>query len=169
MTSSATGSSELRRSIGSYPTYEAAQRVVDALADRKFPVEHVTIVGSDLRLVEQVTGRLTVARAALAGAATGAWFGLLIGLVFWIVSPWALSAVIAGVGFGLLFGAILGAITHAVTGGRRDFASVATLTASRYEVLVDAQYADEAMRLLGQQAVAGDTGTRTDAGQANSF
>jgi hypothetical protein len=32
-------------------------------------------VGSDLRLVERVTGRLTKARAADAGAISGAWAG----------------------------------------------------------------------------------------------
>lgn len=28
--------------IGSYPTYEAAQKAVDYLSDNQFPVQHVT-------------------------------------------------------------------------------------------------------------------------------
>ena len=38
--------------VGSYATYEEAQRAVDHLADSDFPVRDVTIVGVDLMLVE---------------------------------------------------------------------------------------------------------------------
>ncbi len=44
-----------RYALGSYPNYEQAQAVVDHLSDHGFPVETVTIVGADLRLVERVT------------------------------------------------------------------------------------------------------------------
>ena len=64
-----------------YTTYEEAQRLVDELSDAGFPVEHVRIVGHDFYSVEQVTGRLTKGRAALFGAGSGAWWGLLIGLL----------------------------------------------------------------------------------------
>ena len=77
-----------RTVIASVSNYAEAQQLVDTLADRNFPVEHVDLVGSDLHLVEHVIGRLTTARAALGGAISGAWLGLLIGLVFWIVTPW---------------------------------------------------------------------------------
>jgi hypothetical protein len=90
------------RVIGSYPRYLAAQRVVDRLADAKFPVEYVSIIGKDVRITEKVTGRLTVSRAALAGTATGTWLGLFIGFVFWIVSPWAPEALESGVLLGVL-------------------------------------------------------------------
>lgn len=46
------------------------------------PVEHVRIVGDGVRTVENVTGRMTKGKAALTGAASGAWFGALIGLLF---------------------------------------------------------------------------------------
>jgi hypothetical protein len=39
-------------------------------------------------------------------------------------------------------------------GGRRDFSSVATTTADRYEVQVDERFADEAERLLAQMNAA---------------
>jgi hypothetical protein len=137
-----------RRSIASFGSYEDAQRTVDMLADRRFPVERVAIIGTGLRLVEVVTGRLTIWRVALAGAATGAWIGLLVGLVFWIVSPWALGAVLSGVLVGLVFGAFWGAIAHALTRGRRDFASLRGLEADRYDVVVDESHAEEALRVL---------------------
>ncbi|MEJ7707846.1 MAG: general stress protein [Nocardioidaceae bacterium] len=68
-------------SVGIYPTYEKAQEAVDYLSDHEFAVENVTIVGTDLRLVEQVTGRLTRGRVISAGAITGAMWGLFIGAV----------------------------------------------------------------------------------------
>jgi hypothetical protein len=37
-----------------------------------------------------------------------------------------------------------------VTGGRRDFSSVAAMRADRYDVLVDAEVADEATHLLAE-------------------
>src|ERR687894_550116 len=64
--------------IGSYATYEEAQRAVDHLADADFPVRDVTIVGVDLMLVERVIGRLTWGRVLASGAASGAWFGLFV-------------------------------------------------------------------------------------------
>ena len=36
-----------------------AQKVVDYLSDQHFPVSNIAIVGTDLRLVERVTGRRT--------------------------------------------------------------------------------------------------------------
>ena len=54
--------------VGSYDGYEQAQAAVDYLSDEKFPVENVTIIGTDLKQVERVTGRLTQGRAIAAGA-----------------------------------------------------------------------------------------------------
>jgi hypothetical protein len=112
-------------------------------------VERVSIVGTNLRLVEKVLGRMTTGRSALAGAASGAWFGLLIGLLLSIFSltGWWL-AVLAGVLIGALWGAVFGAVAHAMTGGRRDFTSFSSLQASQYAVVVDAEHADEARALL---------------------
>jgi hypothetical protein len=138
-----------RRVIGSYPTYPEAQRVVERLADAKFPVEHVSIIGNDVRITEKVLGRLTVGRAALAGVATGVWVGLFIGVVFWIVSPWAPEAFLWGVLLGAIFGAAWGIAAHLVTRGTRDFASVSRLEAATYDVVVDESHYADAMRLLG--------------------
>jgi hypothetical protein len=145
-----------RRVLGSYATYPEAQRVVDQLSDAKFPVQHVGIIGKDVRLTEKVTGRLTVARAALAGMATGAWFGLFIGFVFWIVSPWAPEAVLSGVLLGAVFGATWGAVAHFLTGGQRDFTSVAGLEAATYDVVVDESHYTDALRILGTPHLAAD-------------
>lgn len=139
------------RSVGSYDQYAGAQRAVDHLSDSGFPVEHASIVGSDLRLVEDVTGRLTTGRALVAGAVSGAWFGLLVGLIFSLFSEDAGSAVglvLGAIVLGAVFGAVFGAAAHAATGGRRDFASLQRLVAARYDVLVDEAHADRASELL---------------------
>ncbi|HEY9481520.1 MAG TPA: general stress protein, partial [Micromonosporaceae bacterium] len=137
--------------IATYDTYAEAQRAVDYLSDNKFPVEHTAIIGTDLRLVENVTGRLTVGRAALAGIASGAWFGLFFGLIIGIFtnSNW-FGVIITTVLIGAAWGAIFGAIAHAATGGRRDFTSRSTLQARQYAVTVDAARADEARHMLVQ-------------------
>jgi hypothetical protein len=147
--------SATQRVVGTYPTYSEAQRVVDRLADSKFPVQYVRIIGRDVRITEQVVGRLTVGRAALAGLATGTWLGLLIGFVFWIVSPWAPEAVLSGVLLGALFGAVWGTVAHLMTGGRRDFASVSGLEAAAYDVVVDESHYPDAIRILGAAPPAG--------------
>src|SRR6185437_4155403 len=94
--------------VGSYDSYEQAQAAVDYLSDEKFAVENVTIIGSDLRMIERVTGRLTQGRAIAAGAAGGAWWGLFVGLLLGIFSSsgsaW-IGSVLTGLAIGLAFGA----------------------------------------------------------------
>lgn len=135
--------------VASYPDYAAAQRAVDFLSDNKFPVEHTSIVGTGLSLVEKVVGRMTTGRAALAGAASGAWFGLFIGLLFGLFANvnW-LAVVLTGIAVGAIWGAIFGAIAHAASRGRRDFTSVSSLQAKEYAVNVDAEHAEQARQLL---------------------
>ncbi len=146
--------------IGSYPDYPSAQRMVDHLADNRFPVEHTAIVGTNLTLVETVLGRMTTGRSALVGAGTGAWFGLFIGLLFGIFTAGAWVAVIlVGLVVGAIWGAVFGAIAHAMTGGRRDFTSASSLRAGQYAVTVDAQFADQAQELLGRMHLTPSRGT----------
>jgi hypothetical protein len=142
-----------RRTIASFDDYADAQRAVDRLSDEGFPVERVSIVGTGLRYVEQVTGRMTTGRAALMGAAQGAALGALFGLVFGLIftidpDPAVLLLVLYGLVAGAIVGALLGAITFAATGGTRDFASVAGMQADRYEVAVDEELADRAAGIL---------------------
>ncbi|MCO8271223.1 hypothetical protein M1L60_11525 [Actinoplanes sp. TRM 88003] len=135
--------------VGTYPDYAQAQKAVDTLSDNKFPVERTAIIGTDLRLVENVLGRLTVAKSALAGAASGAWFGLFVGLLFGLFSDSSWFAVIlVCLLIGAAWGAVFGAIAHAATGGRRDFASRSSIQAGTYSVVTDAEVADQAKSLL---------------------
>ncbi|MEK8110529.1 general stress protein [Micromonospora sp. M12] len=52
-----------------------------------FEVATTQIVGTELRMVEQITGRLTWPRALLSGAASGAWFGVFVGLLINLLGP----------------------------------------------------------------------------------
>ncbi|TQN37633.1 hypothetical protein FHU33_4295 [Blastococcus colisei] len=144
--------------VGSYDSYEQAQAAVDHLSDQKFAVENVTIIGSDLRMIEKVTGRLTLGRAVAAGAAAGAWWGLFVGLLLGIFSPdgssW-IGSVLAGLLIGLVFGAIFGGIGYAATQGRRDFTSTSKIVASRYDVMCQPAHAEEARAHLARFSLRG--------------
>ena len=135
--------------VASYPEYRSAQLAVDYLSDNGFPVERTAIVGTGLRLVENVLGRLTIARATMGGAASGAWFGLFIGLLLGIFtnSNW-FGVVLAGLLIGAAWGAIFGGTAHAMTRGQRDFTSRSSLQAEQYAVVVDTEVADQARQLL---------------------
>jgi hypothetical protein len=137
--------------VATFDRYEDAERAVDYLSDHGFPVENAQIVGSDLHLVEQVTGRVTTGRAALAGAGSGAWFGLFIGLLVGLFTTgptWA-GLVLGGLLIGAFWGAIFGFIAHYAMRGRRDFASDRALVAHRYDVLVTAD-AERARTLIAE-------------------
>jgi len=135
--------------VASYDEYIAAQRAVDRLSDDGFPVQHLDIIGSDLRLVERVTGRLTKGRAAAAGAASGAWFGLMIGLLLGLFTSGSwFGLLIAGAMLGAVWGATFGFLGHAATRGTRDFASARTLVATRYDIVARDGYLDGARNAL---------------------
>lgn len=147
--------------IADYPTYLEAQKAVDYLSDHHFPVQLVTIVGVDLKMVERVTGRLSYPRVALAGAASGAWFGLFVGLLLSLFTLGAslletvLPALLIGAGFGMLFGVI----SYSFTGGRRDFTSTSQIVAGRYSVLCAEEEAGRARQMLADLAQGRPAGT----------
>ena len=158
------------RVIASFDSYAEAQRALDTLADREFPVEHASIIGRDVRLVDRVMGRVSAGKAALAGFATGAWIGLMVGLVFAIVSPWAIGAISVGVLLGGALGALWGLVAHALLGGNRVIESLRTIEAASYELVVDQPFAEQASHLLEVSPEAttspGATGSSPNGGAA---
>ena len=136
--------------VARFDDYETAQRAVDRLSDDGFPVENLDIVGSELRLVERVTGRLTRGRAAGAGALSGLWAGLLLGILIGLfTSGHSFLAVAAtGAALGVLWGAVLGYMAHAGTRGQRDFSSVRQLVATHYDLIARGGTVDRARNLL---------------------
>ena len=138
--------------VGSYDSYEQAQAAVDYLSDEKFPVENVTIIGTDLRHDREGHRPADQGRAIAAGAAGGAWWGLFVGLLLGIFSTdggaW-IGSVLTGLVIGLVFGAVFGWMGYAATRGRRDFTSTSKIVASRYDVMCNPAHAEEARAHAG--------------------
>jgi hypothetical protein len=142
---------EWPQSLGVYDKYEDAQKAVDFLSDHEFPVENCMIVGTELKQVERVTGRLTTGRVALGGLLSGIWMGLFIGLIFsFFGTGSALAVILSTVVIGALFGIVWALAGYAATRGRRDFSSVSRIVATRYEVLVEHKLAAQGRELLTQ-------------------
>ena len=139
--------------IGSYDTYEQAQRAVDHLSDQEFPVQDVTIVGVEPMIVERVDARLTWGRVLGAGAASGAWVGAVGGLLLSIFTPaGGLAPILLGLVIGLGFGLANAAVRYAATRGQRDFVSHSQLVARRYDVLCQPRNAERGRQLLAELA-----------------
>jgi hypothetical protein len=138
--------------LAAYTSYADAQKAVDTLSDKGFPVQNLAIVGVDLRTVESVLGRMSWGRAAAGGLLTGAWFGLLIGLfvsLFATAEVDTLQLVLLGLVYGGGFGIVFGLVSYALTRGRRDFTSRSALTANSYEVRCEAAVIAQARSMLG--------------------
>ena len=137
------------QSLAVYDDYARAQRSVDFLADADFPVDQLMIVGTELKRIERVTGRLTWSKVAVGGILSGLWLGIFVGLIFALFTEeglWQvlLSTALMGATFGLVW-ALLG---YAFTRGQRDFSSVTQVVATKYEVLVENRHAAQARELL---------------------
>ncbi|MCW2797570.1 general stress protein [Nocardioides sp.] len=147
------GSSPLKldfpQSLAVYDDYAAAQKTVDYLSDNKFPVEQLMIVGTDLKRIERITGRLTNAKVAMGGLLSGLWLGLFIGLIFtFFTDRNILGIFVATMVIGAAWGVIWALVGYAATRGQRDFSSVTQVVATRYEVLVEHKSAARARELL---------------------
>jgi hypothetical protein len=155
--------------LASFTDYADAQAVVDRLADNEFPVEQVAIIGQNIRIEEQVTGRMTTWKAAGYGAASGAWFGLLIGLLFGLLaeSPaaWTLLLLL-GLVLGALWGAVFGFVGHLATRGRRDFSSVKQFAAERWDVTISPDLLLRAQSLLANAAPSASSAAAPETGPA---
>src|SRR5690606_30357771 len=108
-------------SLGVFEKYEDAQGVVDYLSDQEFPVEQCMIVGTDLKQVERVTGRLTTGRVALGGLLSGVWLGLFVGLIFALFAPTgdAFVTLLGSLRLGAFFGRAWALIRYSTTRGTR--------------------------------------------------
>ncbi|HET8680390.1 MAG TPA: general stress protein [Micromonosporaceae bacterium] len=123
--------------VASFRDYADAEGAVHQLAEAGFPIEQITIVGSDVRIVEAVTGRLTAVRAAGLGALSGAWMGVLVALLFAIFSESVRSFVAVllwGLVLGAVFGAVLGLLGYTVLDRTRGFTSNRLVLAGRYDL-----------------------------------
>lgn len=124
--------------VASYPSYEAARTAVDVLVrEEGFPVSAISVVGSHLKSVERITGRMNYARAALNGLMNGVMIGIFMTLVWIIFFPETNLLSIAGVFvMSLAFGVIWGILGYALSPQKREFTSIMQVTASRFDLIV---------------------------------
>ena len=122
--------------VASFASYAEAQHAVDSLSDDGFPVQHLTIIGTDLRQVERITGRMSWGRAAMSGAMNGLWIGMFFGIIMSVAGSsgprlnfWACVLL------GVLWGIVFQLFSYALTRGRRDFTSISQVVASRYSII----------------------------------
>ena len=142
---------EFPQSLAVYDDYAAAQKTVDFLSDKEFPVQHLMIVGTDLKRIERITGRLTWGRVAVGGILSGVWLGLFVGLIFsFFVEKDVWAMILSTVLLGALFGLVWALLGYALTRGQRDFSSITQVIATRYEVLVEHKVAGQARELLSE-------------------
>ena len=145
---------EYPRSLGVYSTYQEVQSVVDTLADHEFPVQSTLIVGTDLKLMERVTGRKTWPKVISQGALSGLWMGLFLGLLLWLLNPGDMLIVLPAVIMGMVFFTVWQVIGYAMSGGQRDFTSMTSTIPMQYELLVEHKHAAQARQILAESGAA---------------
>ncbi|MFZ8756714.1 general stress protein [Microbacterium sp. HMH0099] len=149
----ATGRDEVGEKVASFPTYEAAQKAVSSLIAGEVPARDISIVGSGLRSIEKVTGRLGYARAARSGALNGLMLGLLFAFIFVLGMPTVqISAFVGVLLVGMALGMLLSLGTYSIVRRRRDFASVMQVAADHYDVCVSPANLAKARGVLGTGA-----------------
>ena len=140
------------QSVGIYQTYADAQKAVDYLADQRFEVQNLAIVGTDLKSVERVLGRRSWGTVIVQGLQSGLSTGLLVGLLLLIFTKpgSVLLLLLVALAIGVVLGIVFNAAAYAMTGGRRDFTSVTQTVATKYEVLCEHKVAAQAREMLQQ-------------------
>ncbi|MFM1983644.1 MAG: hypothetical protein RL723_79 [Actinomycetota bacterium] len=145
--------------IANFKQYPEALEFVDNLIKNNFPAGAVAIVGSDLRTVERVRGKITYARMAMGGAVTGSWMGLAFGLIFggeanpvdanqFTFSESIFSSVVIGAGLGMLFNVT----RYSLARNKKSFVSQSSVVASKYQVQVPAALAEQARAVPAAKA-----------------
>ena len=153
--------------VASFASYAEAQHAVDSLSDDGFPVQFLTIIGTDLRQVERITGRMSWGRAVASGAGSGLWIGLFFGAMMALVGSEAAGGVsmVTAVLLGVVWGIVFQVGSYALTRGRRDFTSVSQVVASRYSIIASDRAAEAAQALAdvpGNLSRGGDAARRAE-------
>jgi hypothetical protein len=141
---------EFPQTVGTYSTYDEAQKAVDFLAERQFPVQNLCIVGTDLRSIERVTGRKTWGTVIAAGARQGITSAAMVALFVWFLIPNAdmISSIALLMAIGVALSVLFSVLGYAISRGRRDYTSVTQTIATKYEVLSEHKVAATAREAL---------------------
>ena len=141
--------------IAEFTDYAAAVDHVDQLIRHEFPAAMVAIVGSDLKSVERVRGRLSYGRVAIQGLISGSWIGLLISLFLPVPSASSAgtsltistgAAIVIGAGVGML----LNILRFSISRNRHEFSSTSAVVAAKYEVVVPHPLVEQAKKAIAE-------------------
>ncbi len=148
-------------SVAIYDNHDDVVKAVDYLSDCSFPVEHLAIVGTDLKSCEKVTGRLSLPVVLAGGFLQGATWAVMFALITSWVNPqtslWE-NLSLALIGFGAV-GMVISAVQYWIRRGQRDFTSTTALIATRYELLAEQAWAAKARELLDPSSMQKDQRT----------
>jgi hypothetical protein len=128
--------------VAEFSQYEEASGYVENLVKNNFPPNMILIVGSELKSVERVRGKLSYARVAMSGATTGAWMGLLVGLIFGSgatatdASSAAMGSMTSSLVIGAGIGMLINVIRFSLAKRKRGFISQSSMVAAKYQVQV---------------------------------
>jgi hypothetical protein len=144
--------------VGQFKNYREAVKVVEQLVENGFPARLISIIGSDLKTVETLKGKLGYGRVALSGAVTGSWIGLFFGLLFGATSTTeqvVLTNLSAGIVIGAGVGMLLNVIRFSLTKNKRSFISAQAVVAKKYDVIVPTGQLADAKKAIKASAAAG--------------
>jgi len=136
--------------LATFDAYASAQKLVNSLVSDGVPFRSLSIVGTDVNLVERVTGKIGYGRAALSSAMSGSWLGVLAGLVFVIVSPAdVITPIVAGGIIGAGIGMVVGMVLFTLAGSnRRSYRSMQQIIAKSYRVVVEPDAHQQALAAM---------------------
>ena len=124
------------QTLATFADYKLAVTYVESMIENDFPARLVSIIGTDLRSVESIKGKLGYGRVALSGALTGSWLGLIFGATGTGAEALLLNNIAAGVVIGAGIGMLINVIRFSLTKNRRGFISGQMVVAKKYEVVV---------------------------------
>lgn len=137
--------------LAQFTNYREAVSFVEKMIEDGFPARFISIVGTDLRSVETVKGKLGYGRVSMSGALTGSWLGMFFGLIFGAAG--SEQVLIANVGAGIVIGAgagmLLNIVRFGLTKNRRGFISAQAVVAKSYQVTVPKEQVQLAKKTIG--------------------
>lgn len=111
---------ERNATVGVYQSHDEAVEAVKALAKGGFPMRRVSIIGKELKRVEDLQGYYTWKDSAKSGAGIGGFwgslFGILIGVGF-VALPGVGGIFVAGSLAAIVLGGVEGAVFGSAAGG----------------------------------------------------
>ena len=126
--------------LAGFSKYADALQLVEKLVENDFPAKSISIVGTDLKSVELIRGKLGYGRVSISGAVTGTWIGLFLGLILGGGAESTEAQLVSNIGAGIVIGAGIGMlfniIRFSLTKNKRNFISTQSVVAKKYEVIV---------------------------------